>query len=182
MLSLAISVSRPGEPDGRTHRLDPDHRHAAAHGRDLRQREPSELPWSRLLAPLAAIAAVLFAVLGTESGLCSAQAVSTSWSGVGAVVLTVLMRTWFAISNARFLRKNRDVDSGAWACLVGMSTLLISALWEAGTALIDPGSSLTGKLAVRSDMLASLGSACSSGSLHPGLRDGCSTRHRRACR
>ena len=117
----------------------------------------SELPWVRLWVPLAVIAAGLFVVLGTESGLFSAHAVETSWSGVGAIVLTILMWTWFAISNARFLRGNKDIDGGAWSCLVGMATLLISLLWEAASAMLEPGSTLTAKLAVRDDYLAFVG-------------------------
>ncbi len=117
----------------------------------------SELPWEKLFLPLAVIASGLFAVLGMESGLFTAQAIETSWSGIGAVVVTVFMWTWFAISNARFLRENKDINSGAWACLVGMATLVISILWETGVTWAEPGSGLIGKLAIRDDAVIFIG-------------------------
>ncbi len=97
-----------------------------------------EAPWRRILPPLILVSAGLIAVLTVESGIF-AHHWRTSAFGVAAVISVVCMWTWYAISNARFLRDNPQVSSGAWTSIVGVATFVVTLLWLAvsGTAAIS---------------------------------------------
>jgi drug/metabolite transporter (DMT)-like permease len=90
-----------------------------------------EFPFSRLLLPLAAIAAGLVLVNLAEfdwrhagrghSGL--------TWAiGIGAALLALVLWTWYAVANARFVRSHPEISSYQWSTLMGLGTLALSVI------------------------------------------------------
>ncbi|MBI2253437.1 MAG: DMT family transporter [Proteobacteria bacterium] len=79
------------------------------------------LPWSKLARPLLIIFVGLMLVnltRGTDAG--SARA---SLPGIFCLVAPVIMWTWYAVANAAFLKRRRDVSASAWASAIGVATL-----------------------------------------------------------
>lgn len=82
--------------------------------------------WRRLLVPFAMITVGLGVVLVAQSGLL-VRSVRFSWPGVAAIAVTVIVWTWYAISNSRFLRENPDISSGHWSSAIGVATFVLAA-------------------------------------------------------
>lgn len=80
--------------------------------------------WCRLFIPFVLVTVGLVLVMTAQSGAHGAE-VRLIWSGVAAAVLAVAIWTWYALSNARFLRDNPTVTSSHWSCAVGVATLML---------------------------------------------------------
>jgi drug/metabolite transporter (DMT)-like permease len=90
--------------------------------------------WRRLLVPFAMVACGLGVVLAVQSGIL-VQHVRLSWPGVFAVVVIVIVWTWYAISNSRFLRTNPAITSAHWSCAIGVATFVLSIAMAALNAV-----------------------------------------------
>ncbi|MGF6261872.1 drug/metabolite transporter (DMT)-like permease [Paraburkholderia youngii] len=86
--------------------------------------------WLKLILPFCVFVVGLAIVLFVESNHDGRQS-GFSWRGVAAVLATVLIWTWYAISNEDFLRRNRAVSGTHWSCAVGVMTLLLSSAFIA---------------------------------------------------
>ncbi|WP_321782668.1 DMT family transporter [Paraburkholderia sp. J94] len=83
--------------------------------------------WRKLLVPFLMLAIGLGVVLVVQSGILDHDA-RLSWPGVGAVVVTVVTWTWYALSNARFLRAHPSISGAQWSCAVGAATFALGAV------------------------------------------------------
>jgi drug/metabolite transporter (DMT)-like permease len=83
--------------------------------------------WRKLLLPFLMLAIGLGVVLVVQSGILDHEA-RLSWPGVGAVVVTVVTWTWYALSNARFLRAHPSISGAQWSCAVGAATFALGAV------------------------------------------------------
>jgi drug/metabolite transporter (DMT)-like permease len=87
-----------------------------------------EAGWNRFLLPFLVFVVGLL-IIGwsrISSGFSTSQA---ALDGIGAVVMAVVGWTWYAVSNAQFLRANNSVSSEVWSSAVGVQTLLVSLAW-----------------------------------------------------
>lgn len=48
--------------------------------------------------------------------------------GLCCGVLSLSIWTWYAVANARFLRKNPDIDSGDWTIIIGLATFFCASV------------------------------------------------------
>jgi drug/metabolite transporter (DMT)-like permease len=92
--------------------------------------------WRRLIAPFGLFAIGLCIVLFVQSSAGSHEA-HFSWRGVAAASATVLIWTWYALSNERFLRQNPSVSGAHWSCAIGLMTLLVSLLVAIVTVMLS---------------------------------------------
>jgi drug/metabolite transporter (DMT)-like permease len=100
-----------------------------------------KMPWStwrKLFLPFLMLTIGLGIVLVEQSGILNHEA-RLSWPGVVAVVVTVATWTWYAISNARFLRANPTISGTQWSCAVGASTFALGAVMGCAAALNGHG-------------------------------------------
>jgi drug/metabolite transporter (DMT)-like permease len=81
----------------------------------------SSLPWKTLALPLSAVGIGLMMV-NLARGL-SAGGAQGSVIGILCLVAPVIMWTWYAVANAAFLKRRRDVSASAWASAIGVATL-----------------------------------------------------------
>lgn len=81
--------------------------------------------WRRLLLPFIMVTGGLCIVLVVQSGVL-VQDVRLLWRGVAAVVVTVAVWTWYALSNAQFLRENPLITVAHWSCAIGVATFMLS--------------------------------------------------------
>ncbi|WP_133650828.1 DMT family transporter [Paraburkholderia flava] len=91
--------------------------------------------WRRLLVPFAMVACGLGVVLAVQSGIL-VQHVRLSWPGVFAVVVIVIVWTWYALSNSRFLRAHPDISGAHWSCAIGVATFGLSIVMAALNAAL----------------------------------------------
>ncbi|WP_206952052.1 DMT family transporter [Trinickia acidisoli] len=109
------------------------------------RRDAGAVPIERLLWPLLLVVAGIvcinidvFAAGPTQSG---AGSVSDKLLGVLCAVGALLSWTWFAVANARYLRRNPHFDGNEWSVLLGLATgILGAALWF--ICPLVPGSAL----------------------------------------
>jgi drug/metabolite transporter (DMT)-like permease len=103
-------------------------------------------PWRRLALPLIVITAGLALVSGLEIGGVHAYlAVSAAEKAAGLVAAAgaVVLWTWYALANARFLARHDTVSPAGWSTAVGVAT---GAVALAGL----PAAALTGQLTMPS--------------------------------
>jgi drug/metabolite transporter (DMT)-like permease len=81
--------------------------------------------WLRLIVPFCVFVVGLVIVLFVQSGE-EAHHAHVSWRGVAAVLATVVIWTWYALSNENFLRSNPGLSGTHWSCAVGVVTLLLT--------------------------------------------------------
>ena len=81
--------------------------------------------WQRLILPFALLALGLCIVLLVRKN-DDMQVARLSWQGVAAVAASVLLWTWYAISNERFLRRNPSISGAHWSSAIGAMTLFIA--------------------------------------------------------
>jgi drug/metabolite transporter (DMT)-like permease len=86
--------------------------------------------WLKLILPFCVFAVGLAIVLFVQRSH-DARQTNVSWLGVAAVLATVVIWTWYALSNEGFLRRNRAVSGTHWSCAVGVMTLLWSCVFIA---------------------------------------------------
>ncbi len=79
--------------------------------------------WRRLFVPFVLVTVGLVLVLTVQS-TASGRDARLAWPGAAAAVAAVALWTWYALSNARFLRDNPTVTSSHWSCAVGVATLV----------------------------------------------------------
>jgi len=79
------------------------------------------MPWRALALPLVAVFIGLMMV-NIARGF-SAGGTHASLLGLLCLVAPVVMWTWYAIANAAFLKRRRDVSASAWASATGVATL-----------------------------------------------------------
>jgi drug/metabolite transporter (DMT)-like permease len=106
---------------------------AIAIGSNSMPGEPHEaVAWSRLAPSLLIISIGLLLVNGSELAHMRASVNAHSLSdyafGCALAVLGVLAWTWYPIMNARYLRRNPQVDSMTWATAQGLATLPLAAI------------------------------------------------------
>jgi drug/metabolite transporter (DMT)-like permease len=94
--------------------------------------------WRRLALPFAMVTCGLALVLLEQSGLL-VRGAKISWPGVLAVVVTVIVWTWYAISNANFLRANPSISGAHWSCAIGVATFALSIVMVTIDAAVTRG-------------------------------------------
>lgn len=87
-----------------------------------------EATWSRLVLPSLVFASGLLAI-GWSRITGNAAAGYTAFLGISAVVLAISGWSWYAVSNARFLRDRPDVGAQIWSSVIGIATLVVSLGW-----------------------------------------------------
>jgi drug/metabolite transporter (DMT)-like permease len=100
-------------------------------------------PWRRLALPLILVTSGLALVSGLEiAGVHAYQPGSAveKIAGLIAACAAVILWTWYALANARFLTARQDVSSAHWATVVGVAT-------GAVTLAVLPLAAATGQLA-----------------------------------
>jgi drug/metabolite transporter (DMT)-like permease len=117
------------------------------------------MPWRRLALPLTLVTAGLALVSALElAGVHAFLAVSPAEKAAGllAAAGAVVLWTWYALANARFLARHDAVSPGGWSTAVGVAARLEwpAAGQLAGLLLVLAGVTLT-LLAVRPGRLAS---------------------------
>lgn len=95
----------------------------------------STLSWSRLLPPLAVIAAGIALVNRHEVAHLGARPLDDYLLGAGFATAAVLCWTWYPIRNARWLQQRPHLSSGTWATAQGIATLPLAALGMLGTGI-----------------------------------------------
>jgi drug/metabolite transporter (DMT)-like permease len=104
------------------------------------------LPWRWLALPLALVTAGLALVSALEiAGVHAYRAASPAQKAAGLLAAcgAVVLWTWYALANARFLARQRAVSPAGWSTAVGVAT---GAVALAGL----PAAALTGQLTVPS--------------------------------
>ena len=92
------------------------------------------VPLHRLIFPLALVAAGIACINvdvfagSVTQGAASAATVAGKLAGVGCAVGALATWTWFAVVNARTLRRNTHFDSNEWSVLLGVATGVFGAL------------------------------------------------------
>ncbi|MEM5456302.1 hypothetical protein VSR69_15895 [Paraburkholderia phytofirmans] len=81
--------------------------------------------WLRLILPFCVFVTGLALLLSVQSG-GEAHHASFPWHGAAAVLATVVIWTWYALSDESFLRQNAALSGTHWSCAVGVMTLLLS--------------------------------------------------------
>lgn len=79
------------------------------------------MPWAKLALPLVAVFVGLMLVnlaRGIAAGGAHASAL-----GILCLMAPVAMWTWYAVANAAFLKRRRDISASAWASAIGVATL-----------------------------------------------------------
>lgn len=88
------------------------------------------IPWNRLAAPLIAVFIGLMLVNLSRGGSFGDaddnQGGHASTLGLLCLIAPVIMWTWYAIANAAFLKRRRDVSASAWASAIGVATLALT--------------------------------------------------------
>ena len=100
-------------------------------------------PWRRLALPLILVTAGLALVSGVEiAGVHAYQPGSAAEKIAGLIAAcgAVVLWTWYALANARFLAARQDLSSAHWATVVGVAT-------GAVTLAFLPRAAWTGQLA-----------------------------------
>jgi drug/metabolite transporter (DMT)-like permease len=80
--------------------------------------------WGRLFLPFVLVTVGLVLVLTVQSNALGGGS-GLAWRGAAAAGLAVAIWTWYALSNARFLRGNPQVTSSHWSCAIGVATLML---------------------------------------------------------
>jgi drug/metabolite transporter (DMT)-like permease len=94
--------------------------------------------WRRLVVPFVLLAAGLAMVLLVQSGALE-HGSTLSLPGIVAALATVVTWTWYALSNARFLRRHPSVGGAHWSCVVGTATFAVGAVMAGVAALAGHG-------------------------------------------
>ncbi|XHO72863.1 Inner membrane protein YtfF [Burkholderia gladioli] len=105
-------------------------------------RDADAVPLRRLALPLALVAAGIAAInidLFTSS---AAQATSTvdKLAGIACATGALASWTWYAVANARYLRRHHHFDGNEWSALWGIVTGLVGALAWLVLAVLPAGS------------------------------------------
>jgi drug/metabolite transporter (DMT)-like permease len=79
------------------------------------------MPWRALAFPLLAVCVGLMMV-NIARGF-STGGTHASLLGLLCLIAPVVMWTWYAVANAAFLKRRRDVSASAWASATGVATL-----------------------------------------------------------
>ncbi|MGW0563266.1 DMT family transporter [Streptomyces sp. NPDC003016] len=88
-----------------------------------------EFPFSRLLIPLGFITVglVLVNLVEVDWGTALSGHSGTTWViGIASALTALGLWTWYAVSNASFLRRHPEISSSAWSTLMGVCTLALS--------------------------------------------------------
>jgi drug/metabolite transporter (DMT)-like permease len=83
------------------------------------------IPWRLLAWPLLAVFAGLMLVNLSRGGAFGGDA-HASLLGLLCLVAPVVMWTWYAVANAAFLKRRREVSAGNWASAIGVATLVLT--------------------------------------------------------
>lgn len=92
------------------------------------RRDRGAVPLARLLAPLAVVAAAIACI--NVDVLSHAQAgggaLATKLLGVACAAGALACWTWYAIDNARYLKRNPQFSSAQWSSLYGLASGLVA--------------------------------------------------------
>jgi drug/metabolite transporter (DMT)-like permease len=104
------------------------------------RKDHGALPLARLALPLLLVAAGI-ACINVDAFLHAGPAASAGRIafGVACAAGALLCWSWYALDNARYLKRNPQFSSAQWSALYGLSTGVIALLLGAGAwALADP--------------------------------------------
>ena len=93
-----------------------------------------ELPFRQLALPLTAVLAGILLVNLSRANSFGGGA-TPSILGVICLVLPVVMWTWYAIANSAFLKRRPDISGAAWASVIGVASLLLTAALFVGKVI-----------------------------------------------
>lgn len=105
-------------------------------------RDADAVPLRRLALPLGLVAtgiACIHVDLFT-SGAARATSTLDKLAGIGCAAAALASWTWYAVANARYLRRQPRFDGNQWSVLWGVVTGLIGALGWLALALLPAGS------------------------------------------
>lgn len=91
---------------------------------NLRERA---IPWRGLALPLVTVFAGLMLVNLSRGGTFGGGG-QASVLGLVCLMAPVVMWTWYAIANAAFLKRRREVSAVTWASAIGVATLALTIL------------------------------------------------------
>lgn len=83
------------------------------------------IPWRRLAPSLLAVFVGLMLVNLSRGGSFGGSG-HASTLGLLCLAAPVIMWTWYAIANASFLKRRRDVSASSWASAIGVATLVLT--------------------------------------------------------
>nr|WP_298681846.1 DMT family transporter [uncultured Dongia sp.] len=83
------------------------------------------IPWRQLGLPLLAVFIGLMLVNLSRGGSFGGES-KTSLLGLLCLIAPVVMWTWYAVANAAFLKRRRDISASAWASAIGVATLALT--------------------------------------------------------
>jgi len=86
-----------------------------------------EAPFRKLALPLALVLAGLLLVNVSRSD-GRVEAGPLLIIGILCLVAPVVMWTWYAVANARFLKRRAEIGAGEWASAIGVATLALTTL------------------------------------------------------
>ncbi|MBB4013499.1 DMT family transporter [Niveibacterium umoris] len=98
------------------------------------------LPWSRLLPPLALIAAGIALVNRQELARLAPGAGRDYGLGLAFALAALVCWTWYPLRNAHWLKRNTRLGSGTWATAQGLATLPLALAGLVGVLLVAPPS------------------------------------------
>ncbi|AJK46936.1 DMT family transporter [Burkholderia plantarii] len=105
-------------------------------------RDADAVPLRRLALPLVLVAAGIACINVDLFTSSAARATSTSdkLAGVGCAAGALASWTWYAVANARYLRRHHRFDGNEWSVLWGVVTGLVGALGWLALAVLPAGS------------------------------------------
>lgn len=94
----------------------------------LGRRDHGAVPLARLLAPLAVVAAAIACINADVFGHARASGGSPAATllGIACACGALACWTWYAIDNARYLKRNPQFSSAAWSSLYGLASGLVA--------------------------------------------------------
>lgn len=95
-----------------------------------------EFSLSKILLPLSVsfvgLLLVNFSYFPFSNGLSNSAA-----TGLLACVASLLLWSWYGVTNAGFLKRNSEINSSTWTNMIGIMSLLQVAIWGIATALLN---------------------------------------------
>ncbi|HKT92083.1 MAG TPA: DMT family transporter [Paraburkholderia sp.] len=105
----------------------------------LGRRDHGAVPLSRLIWPLAMIAAGIACInvdVFTAAGNAGGASILTRIAGIGCAVGALVCWTWFAVENARYLQRNAHFSGNEWSVLWGVVTGALGGLLWLGILVV----------------------------------------------
>lgn len=117
-----------------------------------------ECTYRSLLLPSILILIGLAVINGPA--LLASQTPSTYLLGLLTCFIALFIFSWYVVTNARFLKNNRDISSSGWSTLNGVTTLFWVIVFVLGTGLFFKESLDIGKYLIMTPQLSRFFTGC----------------------